>query len=164
MFQDFKDLLSILNARRVKYLVVGDYAVSYHAQPRATKDLDVLVQAAPKNASALYAALQEFGAPVRSITPADFLEPGTFFRVGRPPVAIDILPEIKGIQFQAAWKRRVRLTVDAKARLRANFISPEDLISAKLAAGRPVDIADVSILRDAMRRRRRRPARRGKQR
>ena len=65
MYQDFKELLSVLNAHRVKYLVVGAYAVSIHAQPRATKDLDILVKADAENAKAVFAALAEFGASLQ---------------------------------------------------------------------------------------------------
>ena len=68
--------MSILNAHRVKYLVIGAYAVAIHAQPRATKDLDILVKADTENAKAVFAALAEFGAPLQGLTPADFEEPG----------------------------------------------------------------------------------------
>jgi hypothetical protein len=64
MHQDFKELLSAFNAGRVKYLIVGGYAVSFHAQPRATKDLDILVGTDAENSRAVYAALAKFGAPV----------------------------------------------------------------------------------------------------
>ena len=86
MYDDFKELLSVLNKHKVKYLVIGAYAVGYHAQPRATKDLDVLIQPAPKNSEAVYRALVEFGAPnIGTLTPADFAEKGTFYRMGVPP-------------------------------------------------------------------------------
>ena len=103
MFADFKELLSVLNRHKVKYLVVGGYAVGYHAQPRATNDLDVLIQPAPKNGEAVYRALVEFGAPnIKNLTPADLTEKGSFYRMGVPPVAVDILPAIKGVAFNAA--------------------------------------------------------------
>ena len=53
MFDDFKELLSIFNDQKVKYLIVGGYAVSLHAQPRATKDIDLLIQPAPANGKAV---------------------------------------------------------------------------------------------------------------
>jgi len=68
MHQDFKELLSAFNAGRVKYLIVGGYAVSFHAQPRATKDLDILIGADAENSKAVYAALAKFGAPVEGLT------------------------------------------------------------------------------------------------
>src|SRR5579864_2348052 len=129
MHSDFRELLSTLNEHRVKYLVVGAYAVSIYAQPRATKDLDILVKADAENAKAVFAALAEFGAPLQGLTFADFAEPGPFFRIGREPVGVDILTAIPGVEFDAAWQRRVEDVVDEVSGLRASFISREDLIS-----------------------------------
>ncbi len=70
MYPDFKELLSIFNAQRVKYLIVGGYAVTFHAQPRATKDLDLFIRPDADNAKAVCAA---FGAPLGELTPEDFL-------------------------------------------------------------------------------------------
>src|SRR5271165_1483788 len=147
MHSDFKELLSTLNGRRVKYLIVGAYAVSIYAQPRATKALDILVKADAENAKAVFAALAQFGAPLQGLTVADFAEPGPFFRIGREPVGIDILTAIPGVEFDAAWQRRVEEVVDAVSGLRASFISRDDLIAAKLAAGRLQDLADVDAIR-----------------
>jgi Nucleotidyltransferase of unknown function (DUF6036) len=149
MHSDFKELLSILNAHRVKYLVVGAYAVAIYAQPRATKDLDILVKADGENAQAVFAALAQFGAPLEGLTFADFVEPGPFFRIGREPVGVDILTEVPGVEFEAAWERRLEAVVDETSDLRASFISREDLIAAKLASGRPRDLADVDEMRKA---------------
>src|SRR5215469_15721367 len=144
MFPDFKDLLSALNAHRVRYLIVGGYAVGFHAQPRATRDLDILISADPENGKAVYAALAQFGAPLQGLSPNDLVEPGSFFRMGAPPVMVDILPRISGVDFEEAWQRRVEVTIDDA--LAAPFISREDLLAAKLAAGRPQDLADVAAL------------------
>jgi len=149
MYPDFKELLSVLNAYHVKYLVVGAYAVSIHAQPRATKDLDVLVKADAENAKAVFAALAEFGALLEGLTAAEFAEPGPFFRMGRAAVGVDILTELPGVDFNAAWERRVEGMIDPASGLKANFISSDDLIAAKLAAGRPQDLADVDAIRKA---------------
>lgn len=164
MFPDFKELIALLDKHKVKYLVVGGYAVARHAQPRATKDLDILIQRAPKNAVALYAALAEFGAPLltrdeaggdpriptRKLTAKDFVERGTWYTMGVPPVAIDILPEISGVKFSTAWKNRATLVIDEETGLTAHFISRADLIAAKLAAGRPRDLADAAELQKAV--------------
>jgi hypothetical protein len=149
MHPDFKELLAILNAEQVKYLVVGGYAVSLHAQPRATKDLDILIKPSPENADALFRALAAFGAPLEGLRPEDFAERGSFFRMGTPPVMVDILPEIGGVEFDRAWSQRVTATIDAKTGLQVAFISAADLIAAKEAAGRPQDLADVAALRKA---------------
>ncbi len=146
---DFKELLSVLNNRRVRYLLIGGYVVSLHAQPRATKNLDIAVSPRRENALALYAALTEFGAPLAGLTAEDFMESGSFFRIGTPPLMIDILPSMVGIDFDAAWERRDQIQVDSTTGLRASVISRPDLIAVKLAAGRKQDLADVEALRKA---------------
>ena|SRR5271168_4287881 len=93
--------------------------------------------------------LAKFGAPLEGLTAEDFSERGKFFRMGREPVRVDILPEIDGIDFIRAWENRVESVIDLKSGLTAFFISGQDLITAKLAAGRPQDIADVAALRKA---------------
>ena len=83
------------------------------------------------------------------MAPDNFIERGNFFRLGTPPVMVDILPEIAGVDFDDAWQRRVAVTIDVGTGLRAQFISGADLIAAKLAAGRPQDLADVDALNKA---------------
>lgn len=147
MYPDFKELLSAFNAGNVRYLIVGGYAVSFHAQPRATKDLDILVDPSPDNSAALFAALVKFGAPVGQLTPGDFVDTDNFFRMGTPPAMVDILPRIKGVEFAKAWERRVLRAIEPD--LTVPFISRDDLLAAKLAAGRPEDLADVAALESA---------------
>ena len=149
MLPEFKELLSIFNARSVRYLVVGGYAVSLHAQPRTTQDIDIFIAVDPQNASQVYTALQEFGAPLEGLRPQDFAERGKFFRMGRAPLAVDILPEIDGINFEEAWPNRLEALVDPASGMKAFFISSDHLIRNKLASGRPQDLADVAALRDA---------------
>jgi hypothetical protein len=130
--------------------VIGGYAVSRHAQPRVTKDLDLLILPAPGNAKAVFRALAEFGAPLKSriapdgepiqltrqLSPKDFEGKGTWYTMEMPPVAIDILSEIPGITFKHAWKNRLTEIVDEMTGLTAHFIPRDDLITAKLAVGR----------------------------
>ena len=149
MFDDFKELLSVFNAHSVKYLIVGGHAVSFHAQPRATKDLDLFIKADPVNAKAIYAALASFGAPLGNVDVEDFSDPRKFIRFGREPVAVDILPGIDGVAFDEAWERRVEGVIDPASGLTASFISKTDLIASKLAAGRMRDLADVEDMREA---------------
>ena len=155
MHQDYKDLLSAFQSHGVRYLVVGGFAVIYHSQPRFTKDMDLFIQADPANAEATYAALAEFGTPLQGIRPADFTDPTSFFRFGREPRGFDILPAIPGVDFDAAWKHRVETVIDAATGQKANFISADDLITAKLASGRPQDLADADAIRKAIESRRR---------
>ncbi len=107
MFPDFKELLESLRVHNVKYLIVGGYAVSFYAQPRATKDLDILIEANPANAKAVYKALAGFGASLSGISADDLANPRTFIRFGREPIAVDILAGIDGVSFEEAWSRRV---------------------------------------------------------
>lgn len=146
MYQDFKELLSALNAHGVRYLVVGGYAVSLHSQPRGTKDLDVLVGPDAANSRAIFKALVDFGAPVCGLTPRDFTEPDHFFRMGSPPVMVDIMSRISGVEFDEAWQRRVAVQIDET--LTVPFISRQDLLTAKISAGRPQDLADAEALRE----------------
>jgi hypothetical protein len=105
MYEDFKDLLSAFHAHSVKYLIVGGYAVSFHGQPRATKDMDLFIKADAANAKAAYAALTAFGAPPADITVDDLADPRQFIRFGREPAAVDILPGIGNL----ARDRQARL-------------------------------------------------------
>ncbi len=102
------------------------------------------------NAQATYAATTSFGAPLQSIRPEEFAESGSFFRFGHDPHGFDILPEIPGVDFDAAWERRVEDLIDPPTGLKAYSISAPDLISSKLAAGRPQDIADADAIRKAV--------------
>ena len=149
MYQDYKDLLSAFGAHGVRYLIVGGFAVIFHSQPRFTKDLDLFIKADPVNAQATYAALAEFGAPLQGIRPEGFADRSSFFRFGHDPHGFDILPDMPGVDFDAAWERRIETTVDPETGLKAFFISRDDLITAKLASGRLQDLADVDAIRKA---------------
>ena len=140
---DFKELLNLFKKHNVKYLVVGGYAVMLYTEPRFTKDLDLLISIEIKNATAVYNALKEFGAPLADLTVKDFSQEGYFYQMGRPPVRVDILMSIPGVKFSSAWSRRKQLTIDG---VEMNFISKEDLIASKKASGRPQDLIDVKNL------------------
>ena len=150
MHQDYKDLLSAFQSHGVRYLVVGGFAVIYHSQPRFTKDIDLFIKADPANANATYAALAEFGVPLQAMSPEDFTDRNSFFRFGREPKGFDILPAIPGVDFDAAWNRRVETVIDTATGQKANFISADDLIASKLASGRPQDLADADAIRKAI--------------
>ncbi|HEX4319822.1 MAG TPA: DUF6036 family nucleotidyltransferase [Acidobacteriaceae bacterium] len=147
--KDFNELLSSFSAHNVKYLIVGGYAVALHAQPRATKDLDLFIEQDPENGQAVFAALTQFGAPVQGMNPEDLIEPGSFFRMGVAPLMIEIFSKIDGIDFDQAWQNRVEVLIDEKNGLKALFMSAPDLIQSKLAAGRLIDLADAEAVRIA---------------
>lgn len=154
-FPDFEEFIALLGVHRVRYLIVGGYAVGFHARPRATKDLDVLVDRTAANAARVQRALADFlgeGA-LSDITLDKLQDPTTLIVLGRAPVRIDLLTGIDGVtSFRAAWSRRAIGRYGATA---ASFISAEDLLRAKLASGRPQDLVDADVLRRAAARRRR---------
>jgi predicted nucleotidyltransferase len=140
---DFSDLLRLFNDSGVRYLVIGGYAVIQYAEPRYTKDLDLWISTDPVNAEAVYRALRAFGAPLAGLTAADFAEEGYFYQMGVPPVRVDVLMGIPGLEFEPAWDRRVEVDFDG---LPVYFISREDLIAAKRASGRTQDLMDAEAL------------------
>jgi hypothetical protein len=147
MDENLKQLLSAFNENRVKYVVVGGYAVFVHAQPRMTKDLDVFIESSPANAEAVYAALSQFGAPLHDITVEDFERPTTVVRVGVPPICVDILQSIDGLDFSKVYAGSIEYLIDDE--IPARYISADDLITNKLASGSPQDLADVAAIRQA---------------
>lgn len=140
---DFSDLLQIFNDQNVKYLVIGGYAVVQYAEPRFTKGLDVLISTDIANAEAVYNSLREFGAPLTGLTSKDFSEEGFFFQIGVSPIRVDVLMGIPGVDFEDCWNRRVEVDFDG---LNVIFISKNDLIISKRAAGRPQDLIDADLL------------------
>ena len=143
--EDFRDLLSALCDANARFLIVGAYAVSYHAEPRATGDLDVWVEATPENAAHVYEALREFGAPLHDLTQNDLASPDVVFQIGLPPRRIDILTSITGVTFEEAWADRAEVSYGP---VRCFAIGRKALIENKLALGRPKDLLDVELLRN----------------
>lgn len=143
---DFKELLRIFNDHQVRYLVVGGYAVIKYAEPRYTKDIDLWVNADRDNAAAVYQALSAFGAPLVGLTENDFAHEGYFYQLGVAPVRVDVLMSIPGLKFEQAWEKRVMVDFDG---IMIPFISKQDLITSKVASGRPQDLIDAQLLREA---------------
>jgi hypothetical protein len=140
---DFSDLLRIFNTNRVKYLVIGGYAVVQYAEPRFTKDLDVWISTDAANAEAVFKSLREFGAPLDNLSVKNFSEEGYFFQMGIPPMRVDVLMGIPGVNFDECWQRRNDVNFDE---LSVSFISKMDLITAKRISGRPQDLIDADLL------------------
>jgi predicted nucleotidyltransferase len=149
MPEDLKELLRAFNDQAVKFLIVGGYAFGVHAEPRATKDLDIFVRSDEENSEAVFRALAQYGAPLGGLTPPDFMD-GTTFQIGQPPARIDILQHIDGVTFDEAWENRIEGIIDGQ--IQAAVISRDDLIRNKLATGREQDILDVKKLRTAKQR------------
>jgi len=140
---DFKDLFAALSDLAAEFIVVGAHAVMLHTEPRYTKDLDVWVRPSPENAARVMSALESFGAPLADLTLADLATPGVVFQIGVAPNRIDIITQIDGVEFDAAWARRLPSTY---AGVPISMLSFEDLIANKRASGRPQDLLDLEKL------------------
>lgn len=143
MTSDFSELLQNFNAHHVEYLVVGAHAVAVYGHVRATKDLDVWVRPSPENANRVLTALSEFGAPLGDLTQDDLSENGTIFQIGVPPLRIDLITSIDGVEFSEAWPDRFSSTFGD---VPVFVISREHLIKNKKTAGRFQDLADAEML------------------
>jgi hypothetical protein len=142
--EDFRDLLRALSDADARFLVVGAYAVSYHAEPRATGDLDIWIDAAPDNAERVHRALAAFGAPLAELTVADLTRAETVFQMGVVPRRIDILTSITGVTFAEAWPQRIAAHYGGA---RFPIIGLHALLKNKQALGRPRDLLDLDLLR-----------------
>ena len=143
---DFRELLNLFEKHKIRYLVVGAYAVMKYSEPRFTKDLDLWIATDSENANSVYVALKEFGAPLANLTTDDFTHQDYFYQMGIPPLRVDIMMSILGIEFEGAWKNHVVVEIDG---IKIPFISRSDLILAKDASGRPQDKIDIEKLKEA---------------
>jgi predicted nucleotidyltransferase len=148
---DFRDLLSALAGTNAEYLVVGGWAVGYHAEPRFTKDLDVFIGPSDENLQAVAMALEQFGAPAAIVDTLRSLGPDEFVYLGAAPVRVDILRRVDGVTFPEAYARREIVEWDG---VPVSVIGFDDLIAAKKAAGRERDRRDLKLLEAARTRRR----------
>ncbi|MEI8405304.1 MAG: DUF6036 family nucleotidyltransferase [Actinomycetes bacterium] len=143
MDRDFNEFAELLLDHEVRFLIVGGYALAAHGAPRYTGDLDAWLWVDPINATRVLAVLEECGFEAVDVTIEALLNPDLVIQLGYPPHRIDLLTGIDGVSFDAAWDRRVEFDI---AERRIPFISRDDLIANKVAAGRPQDIADVARL------------------
>ncbi len=139
--EDFRDFIGFLNKNEVRYLLLGGWAIGIYGHPRATKDIDFLVAIDDGNLARMQKALSNFGAP--PFDAGQFKQAGNVYRMGRPPIQIDIINQADGIDIQECWDRRQIILVDG---LEVSVISREDLIENKKASGRLQDLADIEKL------------------
>lgn len=140
---DFRDLFSDFNDAKVRYLVVGAYAVTFHARPRFTKDLDIWIDSHADNAQKTWEALAKFGAPLHDVTPSDLATPGMILQIGIAPNRIDILTSLEGVDFEEAWSRR---DTTQYGDCEISILSKADLIENKRRVARPQGLIDVEAL------------------
>jgi hypothetical protein len=141
--KDFEEFIELLNKHKVQYLIIGAYAVSFHSRPRNTGDIDFLVKPDGNNVRKLMKALRDFGFGNIGLQEQDFMNPDTVVQLGVEPNRIDILSSIKGIEFDKAYKSRVRGRFGTQS---SWFLSFEDLLRNKKATKRKKDEADAEQL------------------
>lgn len=143
--EDFLDLLRALLDAKVVFVVVGAHALAAHGFPRATGDLDVLVEPSAENARRVVEALTAFGAPLAAhgMSRADFEAPGNVYQIGLPPRRIDLLTSISGVSFEEA--RTTRIVVEISG-LKLPVLGKSTLVKNKRATGRAKDVVDADAL------------------
>lgn len=143
---DFQDFIAALNQCEVKYVLVGGYAVVLHGYSRTTGDMDIWVQPSRENYQFLVRAFHIFGMPVFDMTEEKFLETDLYdvFSFGRPPVSIDIITRIKGLDFDETFAFAQWFDVEENLQVRA--LNLRSLIQSKRASGRNKDLDDIEHL------------------
>jgi len=140
---DFKEFLQFLHSESVEYLLVGGYAVGYYGHPRATGDIDIWINPTAANAKRLTSALRRFGFSAVTIEPQMFEQPQRVFSIGVPPLRIELLTSISGLQFNEAFSDRIDTEIDG---VPVTVISLDGLKANKRASGRLKDLADLESL------------------
>ncbi len=145
MLNRYREIFASLERNQVKYLIIGGIAAVYHGVPRATFDLDILIEATPENASHLLKALEE-----AQMGTAALISPEELLRheivVFEDRVRLDVQTRTPGLSFEEAWERRIETEFQG---VKLYLVSREDLIRSKKASGRPRDLEDVKILEEA---------------
>jgi len=139
---DFREFLRLLNSSRVRYLLVGGYAVGYYGHPRATGDLDLSVESRPDNAEKLLVALRQFGFG-ESACPDTLLQGKKILRMGLPPLRIEIITSATGVDFDKCYAGRKTDVIDG---VEVDVISLDDLKRNKRSVGRAKDFDDLENL------------------
>jgi len=142
--QDFIDFIELLNSHDVEYMVVGAHALAFHGRPRHTGDLDIWIRPSEGNAERILLVLKDFGFGSLRLGKEDFLKENYVTQLGYPPLRIDILNSISGVDFEDAYKGRI---IGEHEDLQISFINISDFIANKQATGRAKDIGDIDALK-----------------
>jgi hypothetical protein len=144
--EDFRDFLAALNDQQVRYILVGGFSVILHGYSRTTGDMDIWVERTTSNYLKIKKAFHQFGMPVFDMTEDNFLAHPNWdvFTFGKPPVAIDIMIKVKGLDFEDCYNRSI---VFEDEDLKIRTIHKNDLIEAKKSAGRSKDLDDLENLK-----------------
>jgi hypothetical protein len=142
---DFEDFVKLLNQHKVEYMVVGGYALAFHGKPRHTGDLDIWINVSEKNATQMLKVINDFGLKSLGFEKEDFMTEGLISQIGYPPLRIDVLNAIDGVDFKEAILNMQKIELENN--LTVNYIGLNDLVKNKQASGRRQDITDVKALK-----------------
>ncbi len=142
--KDFEDFIELLNKHGVQYMVVGGYALAFHGKPRYTGDIDIWIRISEQNATKLLKVVKDFGLGSLGFKKVDFLKEGYISQIGRPPLRIDIINSIDGVDFEDAYKGMQEIDLDG---LKVSYIGLGDFIKNKQATGRKKDLADIQEIK-----------------
>ena len=140
---DFEDFIKLLNQYEVEYMIIGGYAMAFHGRPRYTGDLDIWINISEYNAKKMLKVLEEFGFSSLNFREEDFMKENLINQIGYPPLRIDILTSIDGINFKDAYPQKQVIIIEDFS---ANYIGLNELIQNKNASGRQQDLVDVKTL------------------
>jgi len=146
--KDFEDFIRLLNNREVEYMVVGGYAMAFHGKPRYTGDLDIWIKISEANAVKLLQVIADFGMAGLGFVKRDFMQPGYISQIGYPPLRIDLLNNIDGVEFEEAYENRQKIALEDD--LEIIYIGLNDLLLNKVASGRKRDLDDVKEIKKAI--------------
>ena len=142
--KDYEELLRLFNKYKVRYCIVGAYALGFYVLPRYTKDMDLLVEPSVENAKRIVKALHTFGFGSLKLTPKDFSSTGKIVQLGYEPIRIDIITSIDGCAFKQVWQNRKK---GFYGKTGVHFIGINELIQNKNASARKQDLADLDVLK-----------------
>ncbi|WP_293307505.1 nucleotidyltransferase [Pedobacter sp. UBA5917] len=142
---DFREFIQALNSQNVKYILVGGYSVILHGYSRTTGDMDIWVERTEENYRKIFNAFFQFGMPVFDMTKENFLYHPDWevFSFGRPPISIDLMIMVKGLNFDECYPNSIFFEEDG---LKIRTINYNDLLLAKKSAARAKDINDLENL------------------
>ena len=141
--RDFKELLELLNAHDVRYVVAGAHALAFHGAPRYTGDIDICILPQPDNAARMIAVLREFGFGSLGLTAADLQEDGQIVQLGFPPTRIDLMTSLTGVSWEEIEAGKVAGELGGVG---VHFVGKREYVKNKRAVGRLKDLADIEAI------------------
>jgi len=142
MLNQLQDVFASFQKHDVRYVVIGGIAAVLHGVPRATFDLDILIDANLDNAQKLLDSLLEANLGTADLISANELMAHEI-TVFQDRVRIDVQTFTPGLKFEDAWRNRIAMKYQGQTLYVA---SKKDLIASKQAAGRDIDLEDIRLL------------------